>query len=380
MTERRVEVLPITDEERAERRARCGTLLSGNGFDAMLVEPGATLEYLTGVSWGLSERLFALLLTADGESLWICPAFEVERARLAIDDGETIIEWQEHEYAYRPLVAELRRRGLERVAVEPALRSIFTAGIARELGVPTLPLADRILLELRGVKDEHELAIMRRASELTREALIEVGELLRPGMTSSRIAEAVVKAQTERGLCDVWQLVLLGEEAACPHGATGERELSRGMSLLIDTGGSLLGYQSDCTRSWVFDGEPSVHYETVWNAVRDVEREVFEAVRPGLCCGELDRLARRAFERRELGGGYENFHHRLGHGIGMEGHEAPYFDGGSEIVLEPGMTVTDEPGIYLPGEFGVRIEDVIAVTEEGAEHFGEWQQGPRSPV
>jgi Xaa-Pro dipeptidase len=147
----------------------------------------------------------------------------------------------------------------------------------------------------------------------------------------------------------------------------------------MDVGGSLHGYQSDITRTFVFDGVPSAEVERTWNAVRDAQRRAFELARPSAPCRSIDAGARSVFSNLGFGTGYENFTHRLGHGIGLETHEDPYFDGGSDVLLEPGMTLTDEPGIYLPGRFGVRLEDVLVVTAAGPDHFGQWQTSPRWP-
>jgi Xaa-Pro aminopeptidase len=137
--------------------------------------------------------------------------------------------------------------------------------------------------------------------------------------------------------------------------------------------------KSDNTRTWVVGGEPGDAVQRAWDAVRDAQQRAFDAVAPGVRCDAVDRVARDAIDRAGYGPGYRTFTHRLGHGIGLEGHEAPYFDGGSDTVLVPGMTLSNEPGIYLPGELGVRLEDIVAVTEDGAEHFGTWQRSVRAP-
>jgi Xaa-Pro dipeptidase len=172
---------------------------------------------------------------------------------------------------------------------------------------------------------------------------------------------------------------LIGAAAAQPHGKGREGRLARGDVLLMDVGASLHGYQSDITRTFVFDGVPTAEVERAWNAVRDAQRKAFDLTRPSTPCRSVDAGARTLLATLGFGEGYEKFTHRLGHGIGLETHEDPYFDGGSDVLLEPGMTLTDEPGIYLPGHFGVRIEDVLLVTTNGAEHFGQWQATPRWP-
>jgi len=314
----------------------------------------------------------------------MAPAFEVERARLAIDGeggpGGEIIGWEEHEYAHRPLASELLRRGATRVCVEPSVRSLHVSALAEAMGQAPPPAARALVAELRGRKDEHERALLRLANELTQQAIVAAGEHIEAGMLGGEISALVHQAQSRLGLTDIWDLSLVGPSAALPHGETRPIELQRGEVILIDTGGALHGYQSDNTRTWVFDRKPSEHQSAVWHAVHDAQRAAFEAIAPGVLAGDVDRAARRFLEAGGWTRGYSTFTHRLGHGIGLEGHEDPYFDGGSEVLLAEGMTLSNEPGIYLRGEFGVRIEDIIAVTEGGAEHFGTWQKGPTSPA
>ena len=384
LTDQSGSVAPISAGERAARRERLAGLLASAGFDALLCEPGATLSWLTGVGWGISERLFAAVFLAGGSHFWLAPAFEERRARLALEGSEgpggELVTWDEDEYAFAPLAAALRARRVERLCVEPAVRYGFVERLARELGRPPAPAAHDLVLALRGRKDGHELALLRRANELTQRALALTGELVRPGMTGAEIGAIARRAQERLGLADVWEIALIGPAAAFPHGSDERVELARGSVVLLDTGGALHGYQSDNTRTWVFDAEPQPDVARAWHAVRDAQRAAFDAIRPGVRCRAVDAAARAVIDAAGFGTGYRAFTHRLGHGIGLEGHEAPFLDGGSDVELAPGMTFSDEPGIYLPGRFGLRIEDVVAVTADGAEHFGSWQAGPRAPA
>ncbi|RMH05538.1 MAG: aminopeptidase P family protein, partial [Planctomycetota bacterium] len=377
-------VAPISNEERAARRQRLGRILGAQGFDAILMEGGATMSYLSDMSWGHSERMFGLVVLADGSHFWICPGFEAERARLRIQadggPGGEIVEWQEHEYPFAPLAAALRERGAERLAIEPSLRHRFAHGMAQALGSDKVDIGLDAVVELRGRKDAHELAILRRAQELTQQAIAAMAEQLEPGMTGDRISRLMSAAYRRLGLSGGWTLTLIGPAAAYPHGGELSRPLERGSVLLVDTGAALHGYQSDCTRSWVFDAPVPAEVEKVWHTVKAAQEAAFAAIRPGRECRTVDQAARRVIEAAGYGGGYETFTHRLGHGIGMEGHEDPFFDGGSRVILKEGMTFSDEPGIYLSGRFGVRIEDVVAVTADGADHFGEWQAAPTAPT
>lgn len=378
------DVEPISGEERAARRQRLGGLLAAADLDAIAMESCATMEYLTGVKWGKSERLFALVVLADGSHFWVCPAFEAEKARLKLEGrgkpGGEIVTWEEHEHPFAPLHSELRARRATRIGWEPSVRFVFVDGLAREMGQGPAPGVQDLIIELRGRKDAHELALLRRANEITQEAIVAVSHRIRAGMTGGEIGAMLRHAHLKMGLTDHWDLSLIGPAAAYPHGGVRNVEIQRGDLLLVDTGGDLHGYQSDNTRTWIFDGEPTEHQSRVWHAVHDAQRAAYEAIRPGRRAGEVDLVARRFLEEAGLTEGYSTFTHRLGHGIGMQGHEDPYFDSGSQVTLKEGMTLSVEPGIYLYGQFGVRIEDIIAVTQDGANHFGNWQKGPTSPA
>jgi Xaa-Pro dipeptidase len=375
---------PIREPERAARRARLGQLLAARGLDAFVCEGGATMTYLAGVSWGKSERAFALAVLADGSHFWICPAFEAEKARLSIQGegkpGGEVVTWDEHEYAWKPFAAALHSRRVERVAVDPALRVFIADELANVHGRDKVRLGRSEVIALRAAKDAHELALLRRANELTQQAIVAASRHIRIGMTGTEAGRLITSAQQKLGLGDVWRLSLVGAAAAYPHGDNSGVVLKRGDFLLVDTGGSFHGYQSDNTRTWCVEGEPSSDQLRAWNAVRDAQLRAFEAVRPGVPCGAIDRVARASLKASGYGEGYEHLTHRLGHGIGLEGHEDPYFDGGSEVLLAPGMTLSDEPGVYVYGSFGVRLEDIVAVTDSGAEHFGTWQKDCRSPA
>lgn len=383
LSDQRASVAPIAASDRATRRVRCGKLLAELGLDALLVESGTTLQWLSDVRWGRSERLFALVVLADGSHFWIVPAFEASRARLSIEKrggpGGEIVTWEEDEYPYKPLTAALAARRAARVAIEPALRWGFADRFAEAFGREKLASGQELLVRLRGVKEPGELAILRRASELTQLAVRTVARCVRPGMKGSDVGALMDRAHQKLGMNGPWCLPLVGAAAALPHGDASDEPIRAGSLILVDTGAALHGYQSDTSRTWVHGGPPTAEIERAWNAVRDAQLRAFEAIRPGVLCGDVDRAARAALVERGYATGFREFTHRLGHGIGMEGHEDPYFDGGSEVVLRPGMTLSDEPGLYFPGKFGVRLEDIVQVSETGAEHFGTWQKAIGSP-
>jgi len=380
LEDRSADVPPITPREFAQRRDALARHLAADGLDALVVEPGTTLWHFSGVEWGLSARYFALVVTAGGEDLWLVPAFEEQRARLLTGaDGERVVTWQEHEDPCAVLVEALRARGLSRLAVDPWMRHAFAQRLAELWGAERVLLGREPVLELRARKGERELALLGRAQELTQQALLAVADTLEPGVTSTEIGHRLTVAQERLGLGEVWHLVLIGPAGAFPHGDGLERVLVDGAPILIDTGARLHGYCSDCTRSWVQGGRPGERYRGLWRAVRDAQCAARDAVRPGRPAGELDALAREELARAGLGSGYAACGHRLGHGIGLDGHEAPYLVPHSPSPVAEGMTFSLEPGVYLPGELGLRIEDIVAVTADGARVFGREQAGPESP-
>lgn len=383
LTDQRGSIEPIQGQEHAARRARLAEILRAAGADAFLCESGPTLVHLSGVQWGRSERLFALAVFADGSHLWVCPAFEESRARQQIDaangPGGAVLAWQEHEHPFAPLAAALRERRVEKLLVEPQIRYTFVDRLATTFGAARIASGASATIALRGRKDAHELALLRRANELTQLAIREVAKTLRPGLTGDDVAARLAAAHSRLGMRSPWALCLIGPAAALPHGDQHDVALQRGDLLLTDVGASLHGYQSDNTRTWIVDGKPSSEVERAWHVVRDAQRRAFEMLAPGVRCADIDARARAVIAAAGFGEGYAALTHRLGHGIGLEGHEDPYFDGGSEVVLAPGMTLSDEPGIYVPGRYGIRLEDIVAITERGADHFGTWQQSPASP-
>jgi Xaa-Pro dipeptidase len=373
---------PIAPEEKRPRLSRLAAILSAEGLDALLIEPSATLSHLSDVGWGRSERLFALVVLADGSAFWIVPAFEAPRAAKRIQKAGPegpLVTWDEHEYAWEPLAAELRARRVERIAIEPSARTFVTERLALAFGRERVVSGIGVVRSLRAKKDARERELMRGACELTQRAIAAVAERLRAGLSDHELGRWITFAQQRLGLSDTWALPLIGPNAAYPHGEADGRELASGDGILVDTGGELHGYQSDITRTWSFGPPRMDGFERAWRAVKNAQAAAFERMAPGVPCRAIDQAARKVIEAEGYPGGYAVFGHRLGHGIGLEGHEEPYFDGGNELLLEPGMTFSDEPGIYLPGELGVRLEDIVAITAGGAEVFGAWQESPARP-
>jgi len=328
-------------------RARLGAL----GADGLYATPSSNLFYLTGIAFDRSERLTALVLFKDRNPLVICPAFEEDRLRgmSAVTEVHT---WEETEDPFS-LCASFFPAGRGVLAVEPSTAfDDVERLIAARPGWKPLSAAPLFRI-LRMIKTEEEIAAIRRAIAVALPRFQKAFAALSPGSVEADISH----------LFGGENVVQFGPSSALPHGASGPRELSRGEAVLIDAWDKPEGYYYDITRSTFF-GEPTAEYQKVWQIVLDAQTAGIEKAAPGVPCFEVDAAARRVIEKA----GYaEYFTHRLGHGLGIDVHEAPYMVGHDQTVLEPGITFTSEPGIYLPGRFGVRIEDDILVTDKGAE-------------
>lgn len=361
------EPAPISNLERAERRAKAQRLMSAANVSGLLIEPGPALDYFAGISWGRSERLFAMLLPQRGEAVFISPAFEKERAESQIADRFEIRIWREDESPYALVATTLRDWGYatRTLAVESSARLFVPDALAKLKPALKVVSGDPVTQSCRGVKTSHEIDLMRHANKVTIEAYRAALKTLRPGMTQSELARILSSAFQKLGYSG-GGLVLFGESSAYPHGLEKPHALEEGQTVLVDGGTSVHGYASDITRTVVF-GTPGAEQQRVYDAVREAQGRALRSARPGIKAGLLDDIARDYITAQGFGPDYRLFTHRLGHGIGLEGHEWPYLVRGSEVLLQPGMAFSDEPGIYQYGKFGVRLEDIMVITESGAE-------------
>jgi Xaa-Pro dipeptidase len=361
------EPVAISDAERAERRAKAQRLMMGSAVHALLVEPGPSLDYFGGLRWGRSERLFALLVPRKGDAVVICPAFERERAESQINNRFRIRVWQEDESPYALVASIMRDWGFTTgtLAVESSARLFVADALAKVRPALQVISGDPITQACRGIKDAHEVELMRHANRVTIEAFRATFQTLREGMTQNELGRNLGQAFQKLGY-NGGALILFGESSAYPHGLEQPRVLESGQIVLVDGGTSVQGYASDITRTVAF-GTPSTEAVRVFEVVREAQRRALRAARPGRKAGEIDTVARDYVTAQGFGPGYKLFTHRLGHGIGLEGHEWPYLVKGSDVVLRPGMSFSDEPGIYQYGKFGVRLEDIMVITASGAE-------------
>ncbi len=359
----------ITQEDYEQRRERARRLMARNKIDALYLTGGTSLVYFSGVNWHRSERLFAMLLPRKGEPVFVCPAFEERRARELVGPKFEIRTWQEHESPYRLVASLLQewRLSTGRIGVEETVRYFEFRGLAEAAPQLDLVSGDPVTHYCRGIKSKKELRLQRAANELTLSVYRSALKRVREGMDETQVARLVASEFRKRGVSG-GALVLHGRNSAFPHGTRQRQPLREGMVILVDGGCSVRGYRSDMTRTVVF-GRPSERQRRVWDVVKKAQSAALAAARPGVPCGDIDAAARKVIVEAGFGPGYRYFTHRLGHGIGLDGHEWPYLVKDNPLPLRPGMTFSDEPGIYIYGEFGIRLEDIMHITEDGAALF-----------
>ena len=359
--------LPIGSEEFEKRQTRARNLMSKNNLDIILLTSGTSMKYFTGVSWSRSERTFAWLLPVDGEPIWVCPAFEKDRAEERTEPNSDIRTWQEDESPFK-LIADFiknNKSGKRNLGIEETVRYFVTEGISKAAKSIKVVSANPVINGCRGIKTAKEIGLLRYINKVTLEVIRSSFKEMREGMTQGELSGVLSAEYAKRGLRG-WALVLFGPNAAFPHGTKNIEVLSPGQLVLVDTGTSFHGYQSDMTRTTIF-GEPTKRQLEVWSTVKEAQSMALKKAKPGVKAGDVDKVARSVIEKAGFGKGYSVFTHRLGHGIGMDGHEFPYLVKGNKLKLQAGMTFSNEPGIYILGELGVRLEDIMVITKNGAE-------------
>jgi Xaa-Pro dipeptidase len=379
---RKNEASPITKDERHERQERARQLMHENALDAIVLMEGTSMRYFTGVRWWGGERLFALVLPAKGAAFYVCPAFEEGRAHEQLanaPDGERpdvrddVRVWQEDESPYQLVAQGLKERGLAggTLGIEETLRFVFTEGIAKAAPQANISSATPVTAGCRMIKSAHEVALMRLAAQVTLAAYEAVYRALRPGMTQRDASDLIDAAYRQLGFPGDAS-IMVDEATAYPHGSTTPQVIREGSIVMIDDGCTVEGYQSDITRTFVLGkaaGNAGDKMKKVFDIVLRAQSAALAAARPGAECGSIDAAARKVITDAGYGPDYKYFTHRLGHGLGMDGHEWPYLVRGNETKLRANVTTSNEPGIYIRGEFGVRIEDDMHITENGAELF-----------
>jgi len=357
---------PLGNEVFARRLERARQLVRDAGGSMLLATSGATnFAYLVGSNYGRSERLIALLLPVAGGPVLIAPSFEVERVRRGSHIDAPVRGWEEQADPFALVRDAIRESGAASSAIVVEPKTDYWTAMAISRALPDAKLIDgsSVFEELRLVKTPEEIARMRRAIEITEDAIASTFDRLEVGMHDRDVAKIVTDEHAKRGM-EGGGLVQFGGQSALPHGGTIGTKLAPQTVVLIDAGGEFQGYTSDITRTRWFGDAPPARFREVYNLVHAAQDAAMARVRPGVPAQEIDRAARAVITQ----GGYgQYFTHRLGHGMGMDGHEPTWMVEGNTKLLEPGYVFSVEPGIYMPGMWGVRIEDDYMCTAEGGE-------------
>ncbi len=364
------EVKPLTPGDFQKRLEKAQKLLAELKIDGLFLTGSTNLVYFTNVNWGRSERIFGAVLNRKRYPIWVCPAFERKRAEERIPKGHEIRTWEEDESPYKLIAGIMKDIGARNgcLALGPTVRSFVLYGLGKDASHLELVNGAPVTEGCRGIKTEKEIAYMDLANRITKIAYQEGLKHLKEGMSAHELSDFISQAHQKMGVRGGgWPQ--FGPNSAFPHGSSVMRHLHPGDIVLVDGGCSVEGFRSDVTRTVIF-GKPSDRQRKIWEIVRKAQSKALKAVRPGVACESIDLVARQVIEEAGYGPGYKYFSHRLGHGIGMEGHEYPYLVRGNKLKLQPGMTFSNEPGIYIYDEFGVRIEDCFVVTEDRGRFLG----------
>ncbi len=365
-------IVPISKVERLARMAKAQGLMRAQGLSALVVEPGAALTYFTGVRWSRSERVTAAIIPVEGEALVVTPHFEEPSVRETLAVPAEVRVWQEDENPAAVVAGWLRERKLAagEIGVEETVRFFVSDGLARLLPDAKVVSGAAVVRGCRMIKSPAEIALMQAASDITVAAYRYTWPRIEKGMTPGDIGAIMNRATTALGGVPEFALILLGEASAYPHGSGRPQMVREGEVVLMDCGCAVEGYQSDISRTFVF-GEPTRKQRLVWNQVHRGQQIAFETAQVGVAAGAVDDAVRAHYETLGYGPRYRlpGLSHRTGHGIGLDGHEPVNFVHGETTRLAPGMCLSDEPGLYIPGEFGVRLEDCLHMTAAGPKWF-----------
>jgi len=381
LTPMRDQTRPITNDERRGRIEKAKRLMAEHKIGALILTGGTSLVYFAGMRWGGGERLFACVIPVKGEPFFVCPAFEEERAREQIAlgpfgaDHADVGTWNEDESPYALVAHGLRDRGLATgsIGIEETTKLVWSDGIASAAPHAKVVLGTAISAGCRMIKDAHEIELMQLANTATLKVYNAVYQAIQPGMTQHEVSNLISLAYRRVGFPGEAS-VQTGQYTALPHGSSTPQTIKEGTIIMIDDGCTVEGYQSDITRTFVL-GKATDKMNKVFDIVRRAQNAALKAAKPGAPLESIDAAARGVIVDAGYGPGFKYFSHRLGHGIGMDGHEWPYlvknnmFGWARSLRAQPGMTFSNEPGIYIRGEFGVRLEDDMHITADGAKLF-----------
>ncbi|MGX0590480.1 Xaa-Pro aminopeptidase [Sphingomonas sanguinis] len=375
--------VPIGPEERARRLARAQALMKANGIGAILIEPGSTMVYFTGVRWGRSERLTAAILPVEGQPCIVTPFFEEPSVRETLSVPAEVRVWQEDQNPLAMVAGFLRDRKLSGrpIGIEETARFFAFDGLQKALPGVRLVSANPVVRGCRMIKTPAEIALMQLATDVTMAAYRWLYPRVEAGMTGAEIGALMSAATRKLGGSPEFSMALVGEASAYPHGSKLVHRVADGQVVLMDCGCTVQGYQSDVSRSWVH-GKPSAEQRKVWDMVAKGQQVALAAAKLGAPAGSIDDAVRRFYTAQGFGPDYRlpGLSHRTGHGIGMDGHEPVNLVRGEATPLAPGMCFSNEPGLYLPGKFGIRLEDCFHMTEAGPVWFSTPPKAIEAPL
>ena len=363
-------VKPLDRADFEARIEKARKLMADGKIDLLCLNGGTSLDYFGAIRWGLSERMFAMLIPAQGDIAYVCPKFEEGRAREQVKFGTDIRTWEEDEspYALVKQILQDRKIASGTIGVEPTIREFVVDGMQKACPTARLVNGENISQGCRMIKSKKELEYMTLACNITKRAFEAGFRTLREGMSQRELSANMSQATARLGSTGGGS-ASFGPSSGNPHGSLVDRKLKAGDVVLVDGGCKVEGLSSDVTRTVVF-GKPSDEFRKIWDIVKKAQDAALAAVRPGVPCEAVDAAARKVIVDAGYGPDYKYFAHRVGHGIGLDGHEYPYLVRGNKLPLAPGMTFSDEPGIYIADRFGVRIEDTFYVAEDGGHFFG----------
>ncbi len=369
------DISPIGVNERKERIAKAQRLLNQENIQALILDAGTSMKYFTGISWGTSERPMVAIIPANGEVSYVCPGFEESRLKELIKLGKEVFVWEEDESPYKQIVNALEDSNVTsgKIGIEEQLRFFILNGIKKEAPHFDFVSGDPVTIPCRLFKSDSELALMRKANDITRKAMSIGIESLREGMTPGGFSKVVAEAHNQLGAQHTFAGVNFGEASAFPHGSSKPQYLKKGDIVLMDCGCRVDGYCSDISRTIVFGASPTKRQQEIWDLEKKAQMAGFAAIKIGATCGSVDDAARKVLTDAGLGPDYKlpGLPHRTGHGIGMDVHEWGNIVRGNQRKLEAGMCFSVEPNISIVGEFGIRHEDCVYMTESGPEWFSE---------
>ena len=377
------DVVPITLSEREARIVKAQRLLSEHNMEALVLDAGTGLKYFTGISWWPSERTMLAIIPVKGGIKYICPAFEEARLRERIKIGKDVYVWQEDESPYRLISSAFKDAGIVsgNIAMEEQARFFIVDGIRKEASHLNYVSGDPVTIACRKIKSPAEIKLMQQASNITLAAIEHSVSLLKEGMSQNELSAMIMSAQKQLGGNPQFALCLFGKSSAFPHGSKHPEVLKKGDNVLMDCGCLIEGYNSDITRTIIFGDEPSKRQQEIWSLEKQAQIAGFTAAKIGEACEVVDAAARKVLTDAGFGPGYElpGLPHRTGHGIGMDGHEWGNMVKGNKELLQPGMCFSIEPTISIVGEFGVRLEDCVYMTEDGPKWFSQPSKSIHEP-